>query len=409
MEFWLPYGTTEVPVAVPDENLLGFLSPVEDSASQNPEEAIAAALQYPISGQNLLKGVGQDKKTVVAFNADSPASTLIADLLAAELLRATPNSVQLLPSAPDITQPKPTRNPAEKKPEASCLLSRHDLRTSAAAKVGQLESGREVLINEAFANTDIRCVVTNVTVNAFWGYSGGPSFVIPCLASENTVKACLGPILRSARQPGVLSGNLMHEALLRASQAVRIDLAIHLVERPDGKVAGVFTGDFLGTFDQACNLAGKVFRPALERRADIVISSAGGAPWDRTLFDASSAAIIAASVCKDNGIVVLVAECPDGTGRLTSTGPIPRDSATRTLQTRRVSTLERLIEYSVHRVSSDHRTYLVSTLPEHQASLHNFLSARSVGSALQRATRHAGKDATVAVISHGCLTAPLIG
>jgi len=408
LEFWLPYGRTEVPVAVPDENLLGFLSPVEDSVSQNPQEAIATALQYPVSGLGLLEAARRGKKTVVAFNADSPASTLISDLLATELLRTSPNSVHLLPSAPDITQPKPTRNLAEK-PEPSCLLSSHDRRASAVAKVGQLESGREVLINEAFAKADIRCVVTNVAINAFWGYGGGPSFVIPSLAAEDTVKACLGPILRSARQPGVLSGNLMHEALLRASQTVRIDLAIHLVERPDGKVPGVFIGDFLGTFEQACSLAGKIFRPALERRADIVISSAGGAPWDRTLFDASSAAIIAASVCKDNGIIVLVAECPEGAGDLVSMGPIPRDSVGGALQTRKTSTLERLVEYSLHRISSDHRTYLVSTLPEHQASLHNFLSARSVGSALQRATRHAGKDATVAIISHGCLTAPLIG
>ena len=395
-------------MAVPDENLLGFLSPIEDSVSQNPQEAIAAALQYPISGLSLLEAVKRGKKTVVAFNADSPASTLITDLLARELLRASPNCVQLLPSAPDIAQPKPTGNLAEK-PEASCLLSRHDLRASAVAKVGQLESGREVMINETFSKADIRCVVTNVSINVFWGYGGGPSFVIPSLASENTVKACLGPILRSARQPGVLSGNLMYEALLRASRTVRIDLAIHLVERPDGKVSGVFVGNFLGTFEQACSLAGKIFRPALERRADIVISSAGGAPWDRTLFDASSAAIIAASVCKDNGIIVLVAECPEGTGGLISVGPIPRDSVRGTVETRRPSTLERLVEYSVHRISSDHRTYLVSTLPEHQASLHSFLSARSVGSALQRATRHAGKDATVVIISHGCLTAPLIG
>lgn len=409
MEFWLPYGTTEVPVAVPDENLLGFLSPLEDSAGQTPDEAIAAALRYPIRGRTVLEAVKQGKKAVIAFNADSAASTLIADLLTNELVQANADSLHLLAGAADITQAKPSRTLAEKSAGGPYLLPRHDPRASATAMVGQLESGGDVLLNEAFANADIRCVVTNVAVNAFWGYSGGPSFLIPGLASEKTVKTCIGPVLRTARLPGVLSGNHLYEAVFRAAQSVRVDLAVHIVEHPDGKVAGIFVGDFLQAFEQACALAGKIFRPSLQRRAGIVISSAGGVPWDRSLSDAVSAPIMAATACKDNGIIVLVAECAEGMGGLAFTGSTPRETAGRQQQVRRLSTLERLVEYSVRKVCGDHRAYLVSTLPEHQASLYNFLAAKSVGSALQRAVRHAGKDATIALIPCGCLTAPLIG
>jgi len=266
-----------------------------------------------------------------------------------------------------------------------------------------------VLLNEAFVGAEIRCVVANVAVNSFWGYSGGPSFIVLGLASEKTIRATLRPALRSARLPAVISENPAYEALLRASRMARVDFAIHLVERSDGKLAGVFAGDFLGTFEEACSLAGKVFRPALERKADIVISSAGGAPWDQSLFDASQAAIMAASCCKDHGIMILVAECADGVGGFPSAGLAVRASRGRPTQSQRALTLEKLVEYSLQKLAAEHRVYLVSTLPEHQASRYGLLAAKSVGSALQRAIRHAGKDATVTLIPYGCHTAPLVG
>jgi len=408
LEFWLPYGVTEVPIAVPDENLLGFLQPLDGFTSENVEGVIPNALQYRI-GEETLEAAARSRKTVIAFSPKSTPCALLASLLASGLLQAKAEGVFLLESAPDPTQPWSSRALLGKHQEASCPLTRHDPRTSQSAKVGQLEDGGEVLLNETFVGAEIRCVVANVGVNPFWGYSGGPSFVVPGLASEKTIKAALRPALRSARLPAVISGNLAYEALFRASQMARVDFAIHLIERSDGKLAGVFAGDFLGTFEEACALASKIFRPALKRKADIVISSAGGAPWDESLFDASQAAIMAGSCCKDHGILILVAECPDGVGRFPSARLAVRDSRGRSAQSQRALTLEKLVDYSLQKLAAEHRVYLVSTLPEHQASRHGLLAAKSVGSALQRAIRHAGRDASVALIPYGCHTAPLVG
>ena len=245
-------------------------------------------------------------------------------------------------------------------------------------------------------------------MNPFWGCSGGPSFLVPGLAAEKTVKACLTPALRAEKLPGVLAGNPTYEALLRASQSVQVDFAVHLVERPDGSVAGVFAGGFLDTFQQACALSTKLFRPTLRRKADIVILSAGGAPWDRSLFDASTSAVMAASICKDQGIIILTAECSEGLGRFPSGGLPALDPKGRLAHARRAFSLEMLLEHSFRKMTGEHRTYLVSTLPERQASVYELLDAKSVRSALERAIRHAGKDATVALIPYGSHTAPLV-
>ena len=408
MEFWLPYGATDVAVAVPDENLLGFLVPLEDSTSQNLGEIVDAALAHQDGEKTLMEAARQAKKVVIAFNGKSIVSNSTANLLAGQLLEHGVPNVELLEGASDATRPRLGGAPSDNNNQPFPLPIKHDVKTSPVVKVGQLEDGSEILLNEAFADADVRCVVADVAINPFWGYSGGPSFVVPGLASEKTIKACLAPSLKAERLPGVLSGNPTHETLLRASQTTRIDFAIHLVEHPDGKVAGAFAGDFMRTFEQACALASKVFRPSLRRRADIVISSAGGVPWDHSLFEASPSALMAASICKDQGIVILVAECSGGLGGFPSGRLAAAESKARLAHARRFFSLDMLLEHSFRKVSSDHRVYLVSTLPEHQASLYELLDAKSVKSALERAIRHAGKEAKIAVVPYGSHTSPMI-
>lgn len=408
MEFWLRYGVTEVPVAVPDENLLGFLSPLQSSTVDDMEGMVATALQYRVGDRPLLEAAAQAKKTAIAFNPNSAPCGLLARALGKELFRKNPEGVCLLESTPNPTDPRSSQPLPDKDLETSCPLTRHDPRSSPCMKVGQLDDGTEVLLNETFAGAEIRCIVTNVAVNPFWGYSGGPSLLAPGLASEKTIKASLRAMLKAPMLPGVLSANPTYGMLLRISQMSHVEFAVHIVEWPDAKVAGAFAGDFLGTFESACALAGKIFRPAVQRKADIVISSAGGAVWDRTLFDASPSAIMAASCCKDHGIIILVAECADGLGKFPSTEPSARNSRSRPAQSQRGLTLEKLVEHSLQRTAAEHRVYLVSTLPEHQASLYGLLSAKSVGTALQRATRYVDKDATVALLPYGRHTAPAI-
>jgi nickel-dependent lactate racemase len=408
LEFWLPYGVTEVAVAVPDENLLGFLVPLDDSTSQNLDQILAAALQHQTGERSLLEAASHAQKTVIAFNGRSAACTSTANLLAEQFLRHGVQSVQLLEGAPDPTLPRSGGASADSFTKAAPLPTKHDPRAPAVVKVGQLEDGSEILLNETFANADIKCIVANVGINPFWGYSGGPNFLIPGLASEKSIKACLAPSLKAERLPGVLSGNPMHEALLRASQTTRVDFGIHLLERPDGRVAGAFAGDFMGTFEQACALAAKIFRPPLRRKADIVISSAGGAAWDRSLFEASLSVVLAADICKDHGIIILVAECSSGLGGFPSGGLTGSELKARLAHARRFFSVDMLLEYSFRKVSAEHRVYLVSTLPEHQASSCELLDAKSVRSALERAIRHTGKDARIALVPYGSHTAPIV-
>ncbi len=407
LEFWIPYGRTEVPIAVADENLLGFLSITDDSTRDSGRGPSTGNLSEMTAHQSFTEAARRAGKTVIAFNSDSAAAFTAAHHLAKDALQAGTQSVTLLQTAPDPTQPRPSRNTAEALPEGQVTLVTHDRKDSPSTKVGELEGGAEISINEQFFSADLRCVVSSVGVNPFWGFSGGPSSILVGLGSENTIKACLSSSLRTARLPGVLSGNPTYEAILSATKTVGIGLAVHVVEDFDGRVAGMFTGDFQQTFEDACALVSGTRRPRLRRKADIVIMSPGGAPWDRTLFEAAPSALMAAAVCKDHGMLVLVAECADGLGAFSKAELEIRDPKKR-VSSRKAFSLERMVQNSFQKMCAEHRTYLVSTLPEYHATTYEILSAKSVGNALQRASRHVEKDASVAIVPYGSVTAPIV-
>ena len=62
-----------------------------------------------------------------------------------------------------------------------------------------------------------------------------------------------------------------------------------------------------------CKRAERIYR-VKSRRADIVISSAGGAPYDCDLVQGKKAIIPAIDAVNRNGVVILAAACPGGLG-----------------------------------------------------------------------------------------------
>ncbi|MEM3462073.1 MAG: transcriptional regulator, partial [Candidatus Bathyarchaeia archaeon] len=57
-----------------------------------------------------------------------------------------------------------------------------------------------------------------------------------------------------------------------------------------------------------------LYKVPIERRADIVIASAGGFPKDINLYQAQKALDNALYAVKDGGTIILLAECPEGLG-----------------------------------------------------------------------------------------------
>ncbi|MEM3522599.1 MAG: lactate racemase domain-containing protein, partial [Candidatus Bathyarchaeia archaeon] len=55
VEVWLPYGNSEVPVRIKEENLIGIFNPKEAKIVENIQLEIKNALENPIGTEKLSK------------------------------------------------------------------------------------------------------------------------------------------------------------------------------------------------------------------------------------------------------------------------------------------------------------------------------------------------------------------
>ncbi|OLB46274.1 hypothetical protein AUI07_05105 [archaeon 13_2_20CM_2_53_6] len=53
MELWLPYGQTEIPIRIPDDNFYRILEPNNSSGIGSPRALVENALETPLNGYSL--------------------------------------------------------------------------------------------------------------------------------------------------------------------------------------------------------------------------------------------------------------------------------------------------------------------------------------------------------------------
>ncbi|HLE64956.1 MAG TPA: lactate racemase domain-containing protein, partial [Candidatus Bathyarchaeia archaeon] len=53
MEFWIPYGETEVPIRVPDDNFYKILEPSKPGKTKDPVSLVNESLDNPVDGSSI--------------------------------------------------------------------------------------------------------------------------------------------------------------------------------------------------------------------------------------------------------------------------------------------------------------------------------------------------------------------
>ena len=194
----------------------------------------------------------------------------------------------------------------------------HDAFTSPCIRLGVTSRGTPVEIAELAARADAVVTVGTVLFHYFAGLSGGAKSIVPGLASSRTIaanhsltvdreRACPDPRV----QIGRLRGNPVADDLREAAALLPVRVSIQTVRHPCGTLAGVFAGDPAETHRLACETAVRVFGCPLERKGDLVLARAGAA---RNWLQSHKALVNASRAVAGDGVVVLVAPCPEGVG-----------------------------------------------------------------------------------------------
>jgi nickel-dependent lactate racemase len=295
------------------------IQPTELEGLADQAGAVLDALAHPVSGLPLAELVAGKAQVVVVFpdlTRPMPNRTLLPPLLRHLELCGIPDaSITLLCATGTHRQATPQELEELVGPEivARYTIIDHDAQSDDHVKVGEVD-GVPVLLLRHYVEADVRIITGFVEPHFFAGFSGGPKAVCPGLAATETILEAHHP--RRIADAGATfvtrRGNPVHD-FVRAAVALApphysIDVAINATR----EITAVFAGPLDAAHDAACAFVEAASVKQVAAPFDVVVSTNGGYPLDRNLYQAVKGMAAAERIVKEGGIIVMAAACMDG-------------------------------------------------------------------------------------------------
>ena len=313
----LPYGTGELEVVVPDAAEIVEQTPLQPI--ENEFSAVLEALLEPQEGPPIGEIVKGARRIIVVFpdlTRPMPNRTVLPPLLA-ELERAGagPDRVELICATGTHRQATPEEMDSLIGPEITARYKVHDHSATTDRHVGVGRVDRtEIRIDRRYVEADVRIVTGFVEPHFFAGFSGGPKGVCPGLADLETVLEAHSRVrIADPRSTWtVLDGNPVHEFVRRAADLVPPALSLDVTIDRDRRLTGVFCGPLHGAHRRACERVLDTGVTKVLGPFEVVLTTNGGYPLDRNLYQAVKGMAAAERVVAPGGTIVVAAECCDG-------------------------------------------------------------------------------------------------
>jgi len=414
VDVWLPYGKTDVCVRVPARNLFGSINPIQKTGVSDAKVEIERALKEPLKSRRLSEIAKPESKVVIVLD-EVACKSFLSDLILSVLTELNVAGVQ----DKNVTFIFNHDNQGAIKSEECALFGtevlkrvqivNHDIKAKDLVYVGSTKShGNKVFLNRVFVEADVRVLLGDVSVHYYAGYSGGRQNVLGVCGIE-TIRHNSVMMFNSNAVAGVLENNPVHEDMTEIAHMAKIDFIVNVVQNSKGEIVQAFAGNLDIAFLEAVKLVDEISKVKVDRRADIVVVSAGGHPADVTLYQACKALDNSLDVVKRGGVIVLVAECPKGHGNQVFYDWMTRltDLKSSEKEIKRSFALGGHKAYCLLKTLQNHPVILVSSLPEYYASnAFKLKTARAVNDALTDAFKLAGSTARVWIIPAGNYTLP---
>ena len=207
MELTLGFGTTEMPVRIPDRNLLAVLTPNPVSPGLAGEAEVRRALEAPI-GAPRLRQVVRPGETVAIITSDitRPCPTakillpVLEELYAAGIRREDITLVFALGSHRRHTEAEQRKLAGAAFDEIRCVDGDPD----DCVHLGVTAHGTPVDVTRVVAEADRRICLGNIEYHYFAGYSGGAKAIMPGVSTRAAIQSNHSMMV----QPEACAGNL---------------------------------------------------------------------------------------------------------------------------------------------------------------------------------------------------------
>ena len=323
----IPYGKGAVEVELPDDRVVSVLRAREARPVGDEPDDVRRALANPI-GCSRIANLASDKDNVC--------------ILVSDYTRATPNRVLVPPIIEELKdaglsmekvsilvanglhKPAPYSELRELLGEEvmeEVEVLNHDAEDEGSLTyLGRTRFGTELSVNKLVVESDLVIMTGLIEPHFFAGYSGGRKSILPGVAGRESIyqnhsfKMIDHPLSRS----GILDGNPIHEDMVEAASLVKRNrkmAIVNVVIDKNHRILRTFCGDVFEAHRVGVNFLDGIFKVKAPAGADIVITSNGGYPLDRDLYQAVKGMATGELVVRDGGVIIIFSECMDGIGR----------------------------------------------------------------------------------------------
>lgn len=318
MKIHLAYGQGHLSIDLPDDRTT-VIEPSHTPGLPNERSALLSALDQPIAAPPLRNWLRPGARVCIGFTditRATPNERLIPWLL--EYLREVPrNQITLLnclgthrPNTP--TELQKLLSPAVVRDYQ--VLNHEPENPQALKLLGATRDGTPALINQRFAEADVRIITGFIEPHFFAGFSGGPKGIMPGLAGLATIMSNHGarPIADPKSAFGITIGNPIWEEMRDIALRVGPTFLLNVTLNEQRAITGVFAGDLIEAHRVGTEFVRRSAMQKVKAPFDIVVTTNSGYPLDLNLYQGVKGMSAAARIVHEGGTIILACECREG-------------------------------------------------------------------------------------------------
>ncbi len=411
----IPYHRSSMETELAEDYLTGIYTSRLPEPQVPEEECVRAALDSPIASERL-ETLAAGRKTALVITSDHtrpvPSRIIMPQIL--ERLRKGQPDIRITILVATGFHRGTTRAELEAKLGEEIVRRErivvHDSSdASALAEAGTLPSGGKLIVNRLALESDLVVAEGFIEPHFFAGFSGGRKSILPGIVSRETVLAnhCSEFIRSPFARTGNLENNPIHRDMIYAAETVGLAFIVNVVIDHRKRIIHAVAGHFEKAHLEGCRRLKELCRIRVPL-SDVVITSNGGYPLDQNVYQAVKGMTAGEAVCREGGVIIMVASCSDGHGgdsfyENLAGAPSPRAVLDAVENVPRDRTRPDQWEFQILARILDRHPVIVVTRDCDHAMLRamHLHTAESLGEAVAEARRMVGAAAKIAVIPDG--------
>ena len=319
MKVRLAYGRSGLVIDVPEDRTT-VVQPQYLPGLPDQYGAIRTAVRDPVGGASSLRRIAGPSDIVAISVCDitrpMPTSTVLPVVL--EELAHVPDENIVILIATGTHRPNSYGELHDmlgaQIVDRFTVVNHDAFDTAGVVHLGDTPGGIPILLNQIWAEADVRLTLGFVEPHFFAGFSGGPKMVAPGLAAFQTTM-----MLHNAEMIGhpnatwgVTVGNPIHDAIREIAAQTGVDFSVEVTLNRDHQITSVYAGELETAHRAASRFAKSIAMQPVEEPYDVVVTTNSGYPLDMNLYQAVKGMSAAAQVVKRGGTIICAAECSDG-------------------------------------------------------------------------------------------------